>query len=435
MGIFGNKQLEKENEQLRTRNAYLEQIMSPEAKEADTVRKRLEEYKAQVTAWQRSYDGFVVAVGEKQTEHAALEKEIEEKKNQLVSFEDEILVQEFGLYEPRFTFANSTKYKEGLEFVRNEQKKLIKTFNEIANNTNWTVNNNKAQGTKMVKDIQRLLFRAFNNECDDVVSKVKFSNIEQSVRKIEKSAEIVSRLGSVIGVSIPREYVQLKAKEAYLAFEYAEAKEKEKEELREARAREREEIKVQKEIEAKRKELEVEKSKYQKSLRTIREQLANDPDNIDIKQRIAEMEATLSEVDKAIQDVDYREANKRAGYVYVISNIGSFGENIFKIGMTRRLDPYERVTELSDASVPFNFDVHALIFCDDAPGLESALHREFEENRLNLVNLRREFFVASIEEIKDVIQRNYDKTVDFTDTPDAEQFRVSLKLKEAAKSE
>lgn len=138
----------------------------------------------------------------------------------------------------------------------------------------------------------------------------------------------------------------------------------------------------------------------------------------------------LDEVDNSIKDVDYREANARAGYVYIISNIGAFGENVYKIGMTRRLDPMERVIELGDASVPFNFDVHAMIFTEDAPALEAALHRAFEDKKLNFVNQRREFFNVTLDEIKKVIRDNFDKTVEYVDVPAAEQYRVSLKMKQ-----
>ena len=129
-----------------------------------------------------------------------------------------------------------------------------------------------------------------------------------------------------------------------------------------------------------------------------------------------------------MKDIDYREANKRAGYVYIISNIGAFGENVYKIGMTRRLDPQERIDELGDASVPFDFDVHALIFSDDAPSLENALHRAFDNRRLNKVNAKREFFKVTLDEIKAVVRQNYDKTAEFIDLPEAEQYRVSQKM-------
>ena len=137
------------------------------------------------------------------------------------------------------------------------------------------------------------------------------------------------------------------------------------------------------------------------------------------------MEAQLGKIDKAMKDLDYREANQRAGYVYVISNIGAFGEDVYKIGMTRRLNPQERVDELGDASVPFNFDVHAMIFSDDAPALENALHKAFENKKVNMVNQRREFFHVTLDEIKKVINDNFDKTVEFKDVPDAEQYRIT----------
>ncbi len=122
----------------------------------------------------------------------------------------------------------------------------------------------------------------------------------------------------------------------------------------------------------------------------------------------------------------------KAGYVYIISNIGSFGKDIYKIGMTRRLDPQDRVDELGDASVPFKFDVHAMIFSDDAPALEAALHREFEDRKVNMINQRREFFHVTLDEIKEVVKRNYDKTVEFVDVPEAEQYRLSEKLRNEA---
>ena len=137
----------------------------------------------------------------------------------------------------------------------------------------------------------------------------------------------------------------------------------------------------------------------------------------------------MNEVALSLQQIDYRHANQKAGYVYIISNIGSFGENVYKIGMTRRLDPTERVDELGDASVPFKFDIHAMIFSEDAPALEAALHNAFADRRINLVNRRREFFRVTLDEIKAEVEKNFDKTAEFIDVPDAEQYRVSEKMR------
>ena len=191
----------------------------------------------------------------------------------------------------------------------------------------------------------------------------------------------------------------------------------------------------EKEIEEERKKLEKEQQHYQNALQRINAQLeaASDADRAAIEEKKAELVAQLDKIDKEFADVDYREANQRAGYVYVISNIGAFGENVYKIGMTRRLDPQDRVDELGDASVPFNFDVHAMIFSNDAPKLEAALHNAFADRKLNFVNQRREFFNVSLDEIKQVIKDNYDKSVEFVELAPAEQYRESLKLKEQMK--
>ena len=200
--------------------------------------------------------------------------------------------------------------------------------------------------------------------------------------------------------------------------------------MRALREQEREEAKLKKEIAEQRKKLEKERKQNQLALDDVlkRMQKAEGDELAALEEKKAELEHTLDEIEKAKSDVDYREANKKAGFVYVISNIGSFGKDVYKIGMTRRLDPMERISELSDASVPFNFDVHAMIFTEDAPGLEAALHREFESRKVNKVNTRREFFRVTLDEIKQVVKSNYDKTVEFVDVPDAEQYRISQKM-------
>ena len=196
----------------------------------------------------------------------------------------------------------------------------------------------------------------------------------------------------------------------------------------------REAAKLARELEAERRKLEKEQSHYENALAKLNEQLAtaSAADQGAIEERKAQIEKQLEKIDMAFRDVDYREANQRAGYVYIISNIGAFGENVYKIGMTRRLDPMDRIDELGDASVPFKFDVHAMIFSEDAPGLEAALHNAFADKKLNFVNQRREFFNVSLDEIKKVIRDNYEKSVEFIETPPAEQYRESLLLREAA---
>ena len=321
-------------------------------------------------------------------------------------------------------------YKEELAKIRSKQKELIKNKTAVSGATEWTVNGSASKGKKMVSDTQKLLLRAFNTECDELVAKVKYTNFDASLNKIYKSAEAISKLGTIMHISINSNYLDLKIKELRLAFEYQQKKQEEKEAQKAARAEMREAARLQKEIEAQRKKIEKEQTHYQTAYDHLLHQIEQNPGNADLLKKKDELENQLNDIDKAMKDIDYREANQRAGYVYVISNIGAFGPNVYKIGMTRRLDPQDRVDELGDASVPFNFDVHAMIFSDDAPALEAALHRAFEDRKLNMVNTRREFFNVTLDEIKEVVKKNFDKTVEFIDVPDAEQYRISQKMRE-----
>lgn len=360
-------------------------------------------------------------------------KELNSLSGDLIETRDEVLFQSFGLYQPRYSFLTSDEYKGRLLEIRAKQKDMIKEKTAASGNTGWTVNGSQAKGKKMVEDTQKLLLRAFNAECDDVVEHVKYSNIEPSEKRITASRDAISKLGATMGISIDPTYYRFKIEELYLAFEYQQKKQEEKEAQKEARARLREEAKLEKEIEAQRLKLEKEQQHYQNALQKISAQLENasGADRVAIEEKKQQIEEQLKSIDKAFKDVDYRAANQRAGYVYVISNIGAFGENVYKIGMTRRLDPMERVDELGDASVPFDFDVHAMIFSDDAPKLEAALHNAFADRKLNFVNQRREFFNVTLDEIKAVVKENFDKSVEFTELAPAEQYRQSLLLRKS----
>lgn len=438
--FFKRKELNKIKE-LENEIANLRSLASPDVQrmyelkeEISALEQTLQEKEIEVTTktenFNLSIENLQKATASLNTTLNNLNTEIANKKQLLIEMDEEILVQEFGLYTPYYDFASALDYKEELARIRAKQKDLIKNNKATHGNTQWTVNNNRKKGEKMVKDTQKLLLRAFNSECDTIVSKVKYTNFDASLDRIYKVAEAISKLGSLMEISVTAEYLNCKVKELRLAFEYQQKKQQEKEELREARAAQREAAKLQKEIEAERKKFEKEQTHYETALLKVLKALHNEPENQELIAKKEELEQHLVEVEQSLKDIDYREANQKAGYVYIISNIGAFGENVYKIGMTRRLDPQERIDELSGASVPFRFDVHAMIFSDDAPALEAALHRAFEDKKMNMVNNRKEFFKVTLDEIKEVIRQNFDKTVEFTDVADAEQYRVSLKMKE-----
>ena len=410
MSLFGRKE-KKEIEMLRAQ-------LSPEQIQVVELSKEIENRKSVLQK-------LNTEVNEANSKLAILKKSI-------IETDEAVLLQSFGVYTPHYSYQLSDDYKIKLAELRDAQKALIKADRAVNGNMNWQVNGSASKGKKMVKDMQKLLLRAFNSECDDAIEHVKFNNIETCEKKIRTSAEAISKLGTMMQISITSQYANMKIQELYLMHEYQLKKQEEKEAAKEARQRQREEAKVAKELEEARKKLEKEQSHYENALSKINAQLSGnltEEEKSALEDKRNELVAQLDKIAEEVRDVDYRAANQKAGYVYIISNIGAFGENVYKIGMTRRLEPMERIDELGDASVPFNFDIHAMIFTDDAPGLEAALHNAFSNRKLNFVNQRREFFNVSLDEIKNVVKNNYDKTVEFVDIAPAEQYRESLKLR------
>lgn len=407
---------------LRRENARLREQLTPEQSELVDVKMDVQKLKAQ-------NDKYLKEIAEN-------EEKLNEIKSEIVETEDVALMQSFGLYTPHYDFMRADDYKARLLEIRARQKDAVREGTAVSGSTAWAIDGDTKKGGRMVADMQKLLLRAFNAECDDVVEHVKYNNVEISERRITASREAISKLGAMMGISITSVYYGMKLDELHLAFEWQQKKQQEKEEQREARAEMKEAQRLARELEEERRKLEKEQTHYQNALEKINAQLlqATGDEAAAIEEKKAHIEQQLDKIDTAFKEVDYREANQRAGYVYIISNIGAFGENVYKIGMTRRLDPSDRVDELGDASVPFKFDIHAMIFSDDAPKLEAALHNAFADRKLNFVNQRREFFNVTLDEIKKVVKENFDKSVEFTDIPPAEQYRESLLLREQTKA-
>lgn len=428
MGLFGPSKKEKA---LQAEVERLTGLLLPEQRDIENLNQQISNLKSTIVGLEKTINSNNDKIGALSKEVGKLDQEILEKRKQLAIFEVDINALDYGLYKPTFEFANSDLYKEELNKLRDKQKQCIKNDDAAYGNTNWQVNGSVAQGRTMVNNYKKLLLRAFNVECDDIVANVKVSNLDRSIERIEKISEQISKLGKTMAIGISPGYVQLKIDEVKLALDYQQKKQEEKERQKELRAQEREEAKVLKEIEDERKRLKKEQTHYENALKTVLAQIEKNGETDELLEKKLQLESQINDTAKAIEDVDYREANRKAGYVYIISNIGAFGENVYKIGMTRRLDPQERVDELSDASVPFNFDIHAMIFTEDAPGLETALHNAFESKKLNKINTRREFFAVSLDEIKAEVRKNFDKTVEWIDIPEAEQYRQSKLLNES----
>lgn len=300
--------------------------------------------------------------------------------------------------------------------------------------TTLTTKNHSTFEEHLIKDNIKLLIRSFNSECELTIDKVKFNNVDTMRSKILKSYEQLNKLTSKLDLSITIKYLNLKLDELSLSYEYQLKKQEEKEHQKIIREELREQARVEKELEDARKNTIKDKQHYEKAINDIDKRLENITNDEEKQNLIAKkglLEVELDNINSKLKDIDYRQKNQKAGYVYIISNIGSFGENIYKIGMTRRLEPEERIHELSDASVPFNFDIHAMIFTEDAPALENTLHKAFEDKKVNMINQRREFFNVTLNEIKEVVKNNFDKSVEFIDIAPAEQYRETENLKKS----
>jgi hypothetical protein len=290
--------------------------------------------------------------------------------------------------------------------------------------TNWTVNGSAAQGRTMVRDYSKLVLRAYNAEADNLVRALKPYRLASAIERLTKVAGTIARLGKTMDIRISDRYHALRVRELELTADYLERLAEEKEREREERERLREERKAQQEMERERARLEKERQHYRNALAALEAQ--GDLEGV------ARLREQLADIERAIEDVDYRAANIRAGYVYVISNVGSFGQGVVKIGMTRRLEPLDRVRELGDASVPFRYDVHALFFSEDAVSIEAELHRRLSEVRINRVNLRREFFRASPASVKQHLVELAGEILQFDEFAEAVEYRQSLNAAEAA---
>ena len=350
----------------------------------------------------------------------------------LQGVEEEYELTTYGFYKPTYIFETSEEYKRKLEEVQKKQKNMLLQKDAVICNEKWTIQGSVSEGTKFTNKAIKLTLRAFNGECDSTITKVKWNNYNTMKERIIKSYDLINKLNESSKIIIENEYLDLKLEELKLTYECQEKIYQEKEEQRAIREQMREEEKAQKEIEKVQQDAEKEEAMYQKALKKVREQLlsAKAEEMGELKLKIETLEKSLNEAISKKERALSMAQQTRSGHVYVISNIGSFGDDIYKIGMTRRLEPMDRVRELGDASVPFLFDVHAMIYSKDAPSLEKELHREFNYSRVNMVTGRKEFFNISMREIEDKI-KTLGETIEFTKIAEAKEFRESIALKNA----
>lgn len=418
--------IQKLTEQVNTLGVYqgivdVDNVIAQKLTELDTTKQRYEQEKL-------SLEQMIV---ELKSNYDDAHKIYIDLKHQNELFTESLELAEYGVYEPHFDFDTSEKYKNEIIVIRDNQKHLISMNLAAIGGENITWNNSLPQGQAMVKRQKKLMMRAFNGECDSFIANVDWNNVQKMEERIAKSYTAINQVYEKQGIRLTDEYMDVKIRELQLTYEYKKKKYDEKEEQREIRERMREEEKVQREIEAAQIKAEKEEVVYQKALDKARKEMqsAIGEKQNELLRQISELESRLSEAEQNKARALSMAQQTRRGHVYVISNIGSFGEDIYKIGMTRRLEPMDRVKELGDASVPFAFDVHALIFSEDAPSLENTLHKAFEAKRVNMVNFKREFFNVTLSEIEDVVTSNHG-SIEFTKIAEAEQYRETIAIKQ-----
>ena len=354
----------------------------------------------------------------------SLKAEKQSNQRELQSLEFEIICKHYDFSD--YSGLTSEDCKNKLSLLKVQEQDAIK------NNTFFRITSSETK--KVVNDNMKQMIRCFNAECDNILLGITNKNIDSMRGKMTKSFDTLNKIFSVDGIQLEQKALEIKLEELNLVYTYELKREEELAIQKEIKAQMIEEEKVRREIEKQKAQLEKDQAQFSNEINKLMKYMQKTQDDVEKKlyiDKIRELEDRLKELEKEKENVLEREANAKAGFVYVISNIGSFGENIYKIGMTRRLEPMDRIKELSSASVPFEFDVHAMIFSKDAPDLETTLHRYFEKKSVNRVNPRKEFFRVSLDEIEKVVKENYNNTVEFTKIPVATEYRQTLSIVES----
>jgi Domain of unknown function (DUF4041)/T5orf172 domain len=366
---------------------------------------------------ERDIESSARRVEEAEIRIRALEQEEKELRNRIIELRESVALQDAGLYGYHHPLENADQYKPLLADLQARMTEMIRRGRAVLASNTFSYDNSRLLGRKMTSDFSRLILRAYNAEADSSLRSLRAGNVAAAVERLESSAKTIARLGSAMELRIAPEYHELRVEEIRLTADYLTKNQEEKEAAREERARLREEHKAQEELAHERERLDRERTRCLDALHILKERG---------KERgSAELQDRLAQIDDAIAQNDQRAANFRAGYVYIISNVGVFGGEVVKIGMTRRIDPIERVRELGEASVPFPFDVHAVYFANDAVALESELHAQFASRRLNSIDPRRGFFFATPHEVREALAAKVGNHVDFVEVPEAAQYYQS----------
>jgi len=382
-----------DNQRLR---AQLEQAGSLEVAELQRLR---DQFAAEVTDLETLRDNLLADVARTREENA---------------------LQEIGIYEYRHPLSDSVAYRDALKNLQSEIKAFARRDGgAIEASKAWVVEGSVADGRKMLGEYSKLMLRAYNAEAENLVRSVKPHKLDKALERLDKLAHTLEQCGRTMHLRVAPQYHRLRCRELELTADHLELLARQKDYEREERERIREDRRAHEEWTREQAKLERQQKQGQNTLTDLEAEGKSETD------AAIELRVKLAELEEAITTVKSRAANIRGGYVYVVSNIGSFGDDVVQIGVTRRFDPRERIRDLSNPAVPFGYDRIALFYDDDAAGIEDELHRRLEDKRINKVNRRREFFRVTPAEVREHLRELTDTYFEFTEQPEAVQYHQS----------
>lgn len=413
--IIGSSKL-SESKKLKDKTSSLESKLKEYSQELDARETFISEKEKNISKLNKNLSTLENKIDILNAESQRLDDEINQK------YDTSLLTIYKSVIIPNIDETSSSEIKNKLSLLKIKEKDFIL---DGAINIPSYLNNREAN------NIKKKMLTPLESEITGLLNKLTISNVDSTREKIIRTFDKINKLFENDEAEFKKELLELKLQELELNYSYIVKVNDEKEQQKAIKEQMIEEEKVRREIEREKKRIDKEERQFNSEITKLMAYMQKASADVEKElyaDKIKELEEKLRELETVKEDVLQRELNTRAGYVYVISNIGSFGEDVYKIGMTRRLEPMDRIKELSSASVPFEFDVHAMIFSEDAPTLENQLHTHFRKNEVNKVNQRKEFFKVSLDEIEKVVLENYNGTVSFTKLAQAEQYRRSLEL-------
>ena len=356
-----------------------------------------------------------------------LKWELDMTKKSLRRYQDEedyIDIKDMSQYE--YDYKDSKEFNEQLTKIRKKQRIMVKNKEAVVCDTEWEINGSISQGRKLTKDICKLTLDSFDDFCDNLIIKLRYSGIQTVKEKILKKYQKINKLLISFNSEISGKYVDLKFEEANLKCKWLMKKEEEKEEIRRREQEIKEQLKLEEEINKAKEKIQYEQTQFNTEIARLQEQLANEQGNKKtIMNQLKKLQDKLAKLEEKKKDVLNRQINKKAGWVYCISNPSLDG--MVKLGVTRRLNPMDRVNELGSASVPFKFGVHSIIFSEDAFKLEHDLHMAFDNYRVNKVNKQKEFFAVTLDMVKEEVLK-HNPTATFIDNVVVDEYELSREM-------